>query len=394
MEAIRVTDGIYWVGAIDWNIRNFHGYTTPRGSTYNAYLITGEKNILIDTVKRPFLDEMVSRISSVLDPKKIDIIVSNHTEMDHSSSLPQMQELTGATVLASRMGVEGLKLHFPQLRTEMVKDGQEIKLGGKTLKFIDTPMLHWPDSMFTYVEEDKVLFSMDAFGQHYASTSRFDDEVDQDVLYQEAAKYYANIILLFNSQVARTIQKAKDIDIKIIATSHGVIWRKNLDRIFELYSRWSSSQTRDKAVVVYDTMWNSTRIMAEEIAEGIASEGVDVRVLKLGENDRSEVMKEVLDSRAVVVGSPTLNNNLFPTVADIIYYLKGLHPTNRIGAVFGSYGWAGGAVKAAQELLKGSGLELPFEPYQVRFIPQEEERRKCRELGKSIGRKVKEMGQG
>ncbi|OPY29487.1 MAG: Type A flavoprotein FprA [Methanomassiliicoccales archaeon PtaU1.Bin030] len=390
VEAVQVTDGIYWVGAIDWNIRNFHGYSTSRGSTYNAYLITGEKNILIDTVKRPFFEEMLSRIRSVIDPQNIDIIVSNHTEMDHSSSLPLMQELTGATVLASRMGVEGLRLHFPKLRTEMVKDGQEIKLGGKTLKFIDTPMLHWPDSMFTYVEEDKVLFSMDAFGQHYATTKRFDDEVDQDILYQEAAKYYANIILLFNSQVERTILKAKDIDIKIIATSHGVIWRKNLGKIFELYSQWSSSQTKEKAVVVYDTMWNSTRIMAEEIAEGIASEGIEVRVMKLGETDRSEVMKEVLDSRAVVIGSPTLNNNLFPSVADMIYYLRGLRPTNRIGAVFGSYGWAGGAVKMAQDLLKGSGLDLPLEPYQVRFIPQEEERRKCREFGRTIGQKIKE----
>ena len=391
MYAIRVTDGIYWVGAIDWNIRSFHGYTTPRGSTYNAYLITGEKNILIDTVKRPFFEEMLGRIRSVIDPAKIDIIVSNHTEMDHSSSLPLMQEVCGATVLASRFGVEGLRLHYPDLRTEMVADGQEIRAGGKTLKFIDTPMLHWPDSMFTYVEEDKVLFSMDAFGQHYATSKRFDDEVDQDALFQEAAKYYANIILPFSAQVRQTLKKAKDLDIRVLATSHGVIWRTGLDRILGLYSEWSSGRTAEKAVVVYDSMWNSTRIMAEEIAEGIASQGVMVQVLKLTDTDRSAVMKEVLDSRAVVVGTPTLNNNMFPSVADMVYYMKGLRPAGRIGAVFGSYGWAGGATKAVHELMKSGGLEMPFEDLQVRYIPHEVERGKCREYGQQIGRRIKEM---
>jgi flavorubredoxin len=273
----------------------------------------------------------------------------------------------------------------------MVADGQEIRAGGKTLKFIDTPMLHWPDSMFTYVEEDKVLFSMDAFGQHYATSKRFNDEVDQDVLFQEAAKYYANIILPFGNQVRQTIKKAKDIDIKILATSHGAIWRTGLDKILGLYSEWSSGRTEEKAVVVYDTMWNSTRVMAEEIAEGIASEGVVTEVLKLTDTDRSVVMKEVLDSRAVIVGTPTLNNTMFPSVADMLFYLKGLRPNGRIGAVFGSYGWGGGATKAAHELLKSGGLDMPFEDLQVRYIPHEEDRKKCREYGQQIARKIREM---
>ncbi len=286
-------------------MRNFHGYTTPHGSTYNAYLITGEKNILIDTVRKPFLEEMLSRIRSVIDPKKIDLIVSNHVEMDHSANLLAMQQLTGAKVLASKLGVEGLRMHYPELRTELVEDGKVITCGGKTLKFIDTPMLHWPDSMFTYVEEDKVLFSMDGFGQHYANSKRFDDEVDQDVLFQEAAKYYANIILPFNARVLKTVEKIKDLDIKVLATSHGAIWRTNLDRILKSYIDWASSRTREKAVVVYDTMWGSTKIMAEAIADGIASEGVEVQIWKLTDTDRSWVMKEVLDSRAVIMGSPT-----------------------------------------------------------------------------------------
>jgi flavorubredoxin len=391
MEAVKVTDGIYWVGAIDWNVRNFHGYTTPRGSTYNAYLITGDKNILIDTVKRPFLEEMLSRIRSVLDPKKIDLIVSNHVEMDHSANLLAMQQLTGATVLASKMGVEGLRLHYPDLRTEVVEDGKIITCGGKTLKFIDTPMLHWPDSMFTYVEEDKVLFSMDGFGQHYATSKRFNDEVDQDVLFHEAAKYYANIILPLNARVLKTVEKIKDLDIKILATAHGAIWRTDLDKILKCYLTWAGGITKEKAVVVYDTMWGSTQIMAEEIAEGIAAEGVEVQIWKLTDTDRSHVVKEVLDSRAVIVGTPTLNNTIFPTVADMAYYLKGLRPTKRIGMAFGSYGWSGGAAKAVHDILQSGGLEMPFEPFQLRYIPQAGDREKCRELGKQVALRIKEM---
>jgi anaerobic nitric oxide reductase flavorubredoxin len=391
MEAVKVTDGIYWVGAIDWNVRNFHGYTTPRGTTYNAYLITGEKNILIDTVKRPFFDHLVSRVRSVIDPKKIDVIVSNHTEMDHSSSLPMMQQLTGAKVLASKLGVEGLSHHYPDLHTEVVEDGKEIKCGGKTLKFIDTPMLHWPDSMFTYVEEDKVLFSMDAFGQHYATSKRFNDEVDQVILFQEAAKYYANIILPFNARVLKTVEKIKNLDIKMLATSHGAIWRKDLDKVLKLYMDWANGVTKEKAVVVYDTMWGSTQIMAEAIADGIAAEGIDTVVLKLTDTDRSKVMHEVLDSRAVVVGTPTLNNTMFPSVADMVYYMKGLRPKGRLGATFGSYGWSGGAVKAVREQMQLAGMELPFEDLQVKYIPQEGDRAKCRAYGQQIGRKIKEM---
>ena len=391
MDAVRVTDGIFWVGAIDWNVRNFHGYTTPRGTTYNAYLITGEKNILIDTVKGPFLDQMLSRIRSVIDPGKIDIIVSNHVEMDHSSNLPAMQQLTGATVLASKLGVEGLRLHYPELRTEMVEDGKVINCGGKTLKFIDTPMLHWPDSMFTYVEEDKVLFSMDGFGQHYATSKRFNDEVDQDVLFEEAAKYYANIILPFGARVLKTLEKAKDLDIKVLATAHGAIWRSDLDKILKCYADWGAGITKEKAVVVFDTMWGSTKIMAEEIADGIASEGAEVQVWKMTDTDRSQVMREVLDARAVIVGSPTLNNTIFPSVADVTYYLKGLRPTRRIGAAFGSYGWSGGAAKAVHDLMRSGGMDMPFEPLQVRYIPTEDDRRKCRELGRQIAIKMKEM---
>jgi len=351
--------------------------------------MTGEKNILIDTVKRPFLDQLISRISSVMDVKDIDLIISNHTEMDHSSSLLEMQELTGAKVLASRKGKEALALHYPELDVDTVEDGSEIQCGGKTLKFINTPMLHWPDSMFTYIPEDKLLFSMDAFGQHYATNARFDDEVDQGILFQEAAKYYANIIFPLGSMVLKTLEKASELDIQILATSHGVIWRKNLPQILKAYTDWASGVTREKAVVVYDSMWGSTATMAMQIADGISSQGVDVEVLKLGETDRSWVIKEILDARAVVVGTPTINNTMFPTVADMVFYMKGLRPKGRIGAVFGSHGWAGGGTKAVREQLEATGFELPLEDLQIRYIPQEDEKEKCREVGRKIAELIK-----
>ena len=283
MDAVNIIDNIYWVGAIDWNIRNFHGYQTPRGSTYNAYLITGEKNILIDTVKKPFYDQLMSRISSVIDPKKLDLIISNHTEMDHSSSLPEVQARTDAKILASKKGVEGLRLHYDDLLVEPVDDGEVIKVGSKTLTFIDTPMLHWPDSMFTYIKEDRLLFTMDAFGQHYATAQRFDDEVDSSILMAEAAKYYANIIMPLGGRVIKALERIKDMDIQILATAHGVIWRKDICGIVDAYIGWASAKTQNKAVIVYDTMWGSTRIMAEAIADGIADEGVSVEVFKLTE---------------------------------------------------------------------------------------------------------------
>lgn len=389
MKAVQVVDGVYWVGAIDWNVRNFHGYTTPRGSTYNAYLIKGETNVLIDAVKAPFFDQMITRLESVIDPKDIGIIVSNHVEMDHSGSLKAAQGLTGAKILASKRGVEGLSLHYDGLEVEAVEDGQEIKAGDKTLRFIETPMLHWPDSMFTYLVEDKVLFSMDGFGQHYATEERFADEVDEDVLMYEAGKYYANILMLFGNQVLKTYEKIKDLDIKILATSHGVIWRKNLGKIIGAYLRWAKGETKEKAVVAYDTMWGSTQAMAEAISEGVASEGVEVRPCRISLSDRSEIMAEVLDARAVVIGSPTLNNGMFPSVADFVVYMRGLRPKGRLGALFGSYGWGGGAVKAMREQLEKSGLDMKFEDMEIRYVPNKEQRAKCFEYGRSIGKMIK-----
>jgi|WetSurMetagenome_2_1015567.scaffolds.fasta_scaffold03036_9 anaerobic nitric oxide reductase flavorubredoxin len=388
MEAVKISDNVYWVGAIDWNGRNFHGYDTPRGTSYNAYLIIDDKIALIDAVKTPFLSQMMERIRSVVDPKDIDIIISNHSENDHSSGLPMVQEWTGAPIYASRKGVEHLPLNYGPLQLTKVMDGQELNLGKYTLRFMDTPMLHWPDSMFTYLKEQGILFCMDGFGQHFASSKRFDDEVDKGALFEEAAKYYANILMPFGQPYFAALEKLKGLDIKMLATAHGVIWRSEIPRILQLYDRWANHQTEERALLVFDSMWGSTEKMALAIAEGISAGGVPVRVCKASATPRSLVMREVLDARAVIFGTPTLNMGMFPTMADVGVYLKGLRPRNRIGACFGAYGWSAGGVKALRESLNGSGLDFPFEDIEVRFNPQEADLRRCYEFGLSIAKKI------
>jgi len=388
MEAVKIADGVYWVGAIDWNARNFHGYVTPRGTSYNSYLILDEKIVLIDAVKAPFFNQMVSRIRSVIDPKEIEIIISNHSENDHSSGLPLVQQLTGAPIYASRKGAEHLPLNFGPLNVVKVNDGEEMSIGKRTLKFVETPMLHWPDSMMTYCKEASILFSMDGFGQHFASSKRFDDEVDAPTLFEEAAKYYANILMPFGGQYQSALEKLKGLDIKMLATAHGIIWRTKIPEILSRYDAWSKHETKKKIVVVFDTMWGSTEIMAQMIAEGAASEGVDVQMCKVSTMDRSQIMREILDSKAVVIGTPTLNMGMFPDVADIAAYIKGLKPKNRYAAVFGSYGWSPGGTKALKETLANCGLEFVFEDVDIRFNPMDEGRKRCFEFGKAIAKKV------
>jgi anaerobic nitric oxide reductase flavorubredoxin len=388
LKASEIAENVYWVGAIDWNLRNFHGYTTPRGSSYNAYLITDEKNILIDSVKTTVFSQLLERVSSIIDPSEIDLIVSNHTEMDHSGTLIRMQEISGAKLLASKKGEEALSLHFPQLKVEAVEDLQEISTGSRTLKFLETPMLHWPDSMFTFLVEEGILFSMDGFGQHFASEKRFDDEVEHCALMYEATKYYANILMPFGKKFLNTLDRAKDLDIRMLACSHGLIWRSNIKEIIDAYVSWAKGETREKAVVVYDTMWNSTQMMAEDIAEGIASRGIEVMVYRMSDTDRSLVLKEVLDARAVVMGSPTINNGLFPSMADVATYMKGLRPKGKLGAAFGSYGWGGGALKELRDHMEKGGLIMPFEDLQIKYRPNDEQRVQCFEYGQAIGERM------
>ncbi len=393
-KAVKITDQVYWVGAIDWNIRDFHGYTTRRGSTYNAYLILADKITLIDTVKAPFKEEMMSRIASVTDPSKISLIVSNHSEMDHSGCLPQViNEIKPEKVYASTMGTKTLKeLFHDNLELIPLKDGDSLSLGGKTLSFMETRMLHWPDSMFSYLLEDKLLFSQDAFGMHLATAERFADLIDPAILHYEAATYYANIILPYSALVSKLIDRvaASGLDIRIIAPDHGPVWRSDIGSIIDLYSVWARQKPTAKAVIVYATMWHSTEIMARAISEGLAGSGIKVKFMPMDQVHRSDVVYEILDAGALLVGSPTLNNNMLPQMADVLTYLKGLKPLNLIGQAFGSYGWSGESVNQIRDILAEMKVEPVGEPIRTRHVPDADVLRSCYELGRITADKLRE----
>ena len=389
MKPTKIADGIYDVGVIDWNIRDFHGYSTDRGTSYNAFLVIDEKVALIDTVKAPFADQLIGNISQIIDPKQIDVVVSNHTEMDHSGALPLIMHRVGEDkpLYCSKMGAKNLTGHFTTpWNYHPVKDGETLSLGKRTLTFLETRMIHWPDSMFTYLNEDRILFSSDGFGQHYAGFEKFDDQADADLMAQ-AKKYYANILLLYAPRILKLLEKvvASGIQIDMICPDHGVIWRKDPGKIIEAYLRWSRQETEKKAVVVYDTMWKSTETMANAVAEGISSTGVRVKPIHIRSSHRSDIMTDVLDSAAVVVGSPTLNNQMFPTVADLLVYMKGLKPVNKIGGAFGSYGWSGEAVKQVMAELAGMKFNMIDAGPRLQYVPAADGLEACIQYGRRVG---------
>jgi flavorubredoxin len=385
LRAVKVSEHVHWVGAIDWDIRNFHGYSTHRGTTYNAYIITAERPTLVDSVKAPFRDELLSRVSSVVDPADIEIVVSNHAEMDHSGSLVEVVDAVGPEkVVASPMGVKALGAHFRgRLDVSEVADGDSLSLGDLTLRFYETRMLHWPDSMFTYLEEDGVLFSQDAFGMHLAGSERFDDEVDRCALLEEAATYYANILLPYSPQIKKLLERVDKLGLEpsLVAPDHGPIWRSGFAGILESYARWADQKPTLKAVVAYDTMWGSTAKMARAIADGLAEAGASPRLVNLSSSHRSDLASELLEAGALLVGTPTINNNMFPTLGDALSYVGGLRPQNLIGAVFGSYGWSGEGTSQAASILERMKVELVAEPLQVQYVPDDAALERCRELG-------------
>ncbi|OEU49703.1 MAG: MBL fold metallo-hydrolase [Desulfuromonadales bacterium C00003096] len=394
MKALQIAEGVYDVGATDWNVRDFHGYSTDNGSTYNAFLIIDEKITLIDTVKEEFTEQMMAKIASVIDPKKIDYIISNHTEMDHSGALPRVVHRIGkdTPVYCSKMGLKNLSSHFgDKLNLRAVADGEELSLGKRTLQFFETRMIHWPDSMFSYIKEDKILFSSDAFGQHYAGPERFDDQIGEAIM-PHAKKYFANILWLFAPQIKGLLTKLTGLNlpIELICPDHGILWRDNPAKIVETYTEWCELQPQsNKALVIYDTMWHSTEAMAEEIVAGLAAEGMDAKPMHLRSCHRSDVVTEAFDAKAIVVGSPTLNNGLFPTVADFLTYLKGLKPKNKLAASFGSYGWSGEAPKLVGEELKTMGLEMVEDPLRQQYVPDQEGLEGCFEFGRRIAQAIK-----
>lgn len=393
MGNVEIKKGIYWVGVVDWNKRSFHGhtYTTNRGTTYNAYLIVDEKIALIDTVLGSFSDELIEKIRAIVPVEKIDYVVSNHVETDHSGALPAVMKLCPrAELYCTQKGKEGLyKNYFGDWNFRIVKTGDTLKLGKRSLTFMEAPMIHWPDSMFTYCREEELLMPNDAFGQHIATSERFDDEVDQCILMDESAKYYANILIPFGAVIARKIDEVMkmNVPISMIAPSHGIIWRKDPGKIISSYVSWANNASKKKAVIVYETMWRSTEKMALRIADGLKDSGVEVKLYDIAVSDSTEVMKDILDSKGYIIGSSTHDNDLLPSVASFLGFLRGMRPKNRVAAAFGSYGWSGGAVAAIERGLKEGGIDVVQAPISVRFVPDESEMKKCYEFGVEFAKK-------
>ena len=386
LKKVEVKPDIYWVGSIDWNIRNFHGYSTRRGTTYNAYLIMDKKITLVDTVKHYLFDEMIARIKEIVDPSKIDYIISNHVEMDHSGSIPKLLEICpNATIITSTRGEKGLRSHFKkELNFKVVNSGDTLNIGKRTLHFVHIPMVHWPDSMVTYIPVDKLLLPNDAFGQHIASEERYDDEIEWGILKEEATKYYANIVMPYGDQVQKALETIGGLDIDMIAPSHGIIWRSLIPNIVEEYTKWANYETENKALIVYDSMWGSTEKIAFALAEGIEETGIPVNIRNLKNTDISDIITEVISSKFILLGSPTMNNTMLPSMGGFLTYLKGLRPRNRIGLVFGSYGWGGQAVGEIEKILKELQWNLPISSVKLNYIPNQNDLKNAKIVGKKL----------
>jgi anaerobic nitric oxide reductase flavorubredoxin len=399
MKAVELKNGIYWVGAIDWAVRDFHGYATPRGTTYNNYLIMDDEITLVDTVKHDFSEITIKNIKSVVDPAKIKHVVVNHIENDHVTSLDDIMSLTpDATIYITDKGKKGLSRFFDISRwnIKVVKTGDTLTIGKRTLLFLETPMLHWPDSMMTYVREEKILFSQDGFGQHIASSTRFDDELitceSMSDLDDAVIDYYANILMPFGPIIKNKIAEIGKLglDIQMIAPDHGIIWRSHPQKVLKEYLAMASGKAHLSVSIIYDTMWHSTEAMTLPIMQGIIDEGVDCKVIKLRATPMSVAIKEFWKSRGCLIGSPTLNNIMYPTVAEFLTHVRGLRPKNRIAGAFGSYGWGGGAVRDAYEEFKKMGLEVVEPGLQVLYKPSLDDETKCYEFGRDFAKRVRE----
>ncbi len=393
--AFKIKDNVTWVGKIDWELRKFHGeeLSTNRGSSYNAYLVKGaEKTVLIDTVWKPFAREFVDNLKKVIDLKKIDYIVANHAEIDHSGALPELlKEIPGTPVYCSKAGLASLRGHYHEnWNFHPVKTGDKLSLGDKELIFVEAKMLHWPDSMFCYLTEDNILFPNDAFGQHYATEMMYNDLVDQCELYEEAIKYYANILTPFSKLVAAKIKEvvALNLPVELICPSHGVIWRDNPLQIVNKYAEWADDYQENQVTLIYDTMWDGTRRAAEAIAEGIkqANKKITVKLYNTGRADMNDVVTEIFRSKAIVVGSPTINKGILHSIAALLEMAKGLKFQKKKGAAFGCYGWSGESAKLISDLLNEAGFELlDEEGLKMLWNPDEEAVTAAQEYGKKIG---------
>lgn len=388
----KLTKKVSWVGKIDWELTRFHGdeYSTHKGSSYNSYLVRDTKTVLIDTVWQPFDKEFVSRLKQEVDLKSIDYIVMNHNEIDHSGALPElMREIPKTPIYCTANGAKIIKGHYHQdWNFVPVKTGDMLDIGESKLVFVEAPMLHWPDTMFTYMTGENILFSNDAFGQHYATESLYDDAVDQAELFTEALKYYANILTPFSRLVSKKIHEVLDLKLPLsmICPSHGVIWRSKYTEIVEQYLKWADNYQENQITLVYDTMWNSTRKMAEAIAMGIceADPDVTVKLMNSAKEDKNDILSEVFRSKAILVGSSTINGGSLFSVGGLVEMIKGLKFKNKRAAAFGSYGWSGEAVTQLTEDLKKAGFDVVDKGYQTLWIPDEAALNHCRAYGRKF----------
>lgn len=391
----EIKKGIYWVGVVDWGLKKFHGHelSTHRGSSYNAYLIKDKKTVLVDTVWGPFQDELIENIREIIDPGKIDIVVANHAESDHSGGLPAvMRHAPNAEVIVSERGAESIEAHYHQPWSfKTVKTGDKINIGENELAFVEAKMLHWPDSMFTYLSGANILMPNDAFGQHYATASRFNDEVDQEELYEEALKYYANILTPYSGFVTKKIDEvlALNLLVDMIAPSHGIIWRDNPIQIVAKYRQWAAQEPEPRAVIIYDTMWDATRRMAEAVGDGLTDTGVDYKLCHAAVSDRNDVLTDVFRARTIVLGSPTFNGSVLTTMWPILHDLKGLKFKNKLGAAFGSYGWSGESVRVIEKHLEECKIPLVREGIKCKWQPRADDLDACRNFGRELGEATK-----
>jgi anaerobic nitric oxide reductase flavorubredoxin len=391
----RLSENVYWVGVSDWDLRLFHGHelSTHRGSTYNAYLILDEKIVLVDTVWHPFADRLIENIREVVDPARIDIVVANHAETDHAGALPEvLRAAPNAELVVSKRGAANIEGHFHQSWSyHKVGTGDRIPIGKNELVFIEAPMLHWPDSMFTYLSGEGILFSNDAFGQHYCTEHRFNDQVDPHELYEEALKYYANILTPFSDLVLKKIDEvvALGVPVGMIAPSHGIIWRENPLQILGKYKEWAQQIGEPRVLVVYDTMWQATRRMAEAICDGVVEAGAACKLANAAVTDRNDLLMDVFRSSCIVIGSPTINNRILPTIAPLLEDMRGLKFKNKTGAAFSSYGWSGEAVKIIEEFFTQNSIPIVRPGVRCKWQPGPEDLESCRSFGKEIGESVK-----
>ncbi len=402
MTHLELMKDVFFVGYVDFEVRNFHGYSTHKGSSYNAYIVkSGNKTVLIDTVKRPYFEYYLENIKDVCDPKEIDYLIINHVEMDHSGSFPLLlKHIPNAEIIASPRGVDNLRLHFhEEVESEVfdkiraVKEGDTLDIGnGKKFAFVPIPMIHWPDSMVSFMTDENgknILFSNDAFGQHLATSRRWDDENDLPEIMWEAEKYYANILLHLSGLIAKALPKVGALPIDIICPSHGICWRTHIGKIVEAYRKWSAGEIDGKSVlIVYDTMWGSTEKIAKALFKEISHRDIPVKRFRLTNADYSDVITEAMKAKAILVGSPTLNNGLYPLVAEYLSYQRGLKPMNKIGMAFGSYGWGGGAVKEIIKELEATGIDVLDEKLELKFVPKPEDL----DFKNIIDKLVKKMG--